>query len=436
MIMEYISAIIFLLASIVLLNNIQNLLSVFTNSSYTMRCSVFCLIYLISAPLYVIFRFYFSNPILVSFILIVYYMSLILNIYINSKYKFIEIVYFLLLYLSVDSIIQAFIKFIISLSTDMYAEHFIRIFSMLVSSLILFFLTRIIKSKKIIVNTSLIPNYIYVLILISLFFGGGLIESQLTVSNIKVQSNMGRAFTVITVLMLMLIIISLVSNCISKAYFKNISSILEKQVNDQVNYYNKIDKLNDELRNFRHDYKNHLLCVQGLLDGNEYDEAREYIHEITQQRVISSKKFNSGNTIADAILSDKSEQAEKIGAKIKYHGTIFENISPADLCTILSNALDNAIEACEKVPEDRSKIISVNCSYIKNIQFICIRNSVAEDVKIFNNCVETSKSDKSLHGIGLYNIRNTVAKYEGEFNISCNDKQFVLDIGFKINLKT
>lgn len=104
-----------------------------------------------------------------------------------------------------------------------------------------------------------------------------------------------------------------------------------------------------------------------------------------------------------------------------------------DLCTILSNALDNAIEACEKISSDEQKIILVKCSYIKHIQFIWISNPVAEDVKIINNTVETSKADKNIHGIGLYNIRRTVAKYEGEFEISCKDKMFVMDIGFKVD---
>ena len=103
------------------------------------------------------------------------------------------------------------------------------------------------------------------------------------------------------------------------------------------------------------------------------------------------------------------------------------------MCTILSNAIDNAIEACEKIQSNEQKIISVKCSYIKRIQFIDITNPVDKDVKITNNVVETSKVDKNIHGIGLYNIRRTVMKYDGEFDISCKDKTFAMSIAFKAN---
>lgn len=176
-----------------------------------------------------------------------------------------------------------------------------------------------------------------------------------------------------------------------------------------------------------------MICVQGLLDAHQYDEAREYVHGITLRKTILSKEFASGNSIADALLSDKAERAEEIGAELQFKGVIFEDIPSVDLCTILSNALDNAIEACEKISSNEPKIISVKCSYIKHIQFILISNPVAEDVKIINNAVETSKADKNIHGIGLYNIRRTVAKYEGEFEITCKDKMFVMDIGFKVD---
>ena len=430
--MEYIYSVIFLFTSILLIYNLENLLAILRNSSYKVKFSFFKILFLISSLFYIPVRVNIQNPIWETLILSVYYISLLLHIQNIKKYKFINIIYVLMLYLSIDSIILSFIKFFISLITDKYKQLFP--IAMFISSLVIFFAIKIIKSRKFIINTNVIPKYIYILILLSLFFSGGLIETQLSLSNINVQSNMGRAITVISISLLIIIIASLVSNCISKSYFQNISSVLEKQVDTQIRYYKKIGKLSRDLRNFRHDYKNHLLCIQGLIDNNKYDDVKKYISEITKQNSGSLKEFYSGNTIADSILNDKSEQADKIDIKIDYHGTIYENISPADLCTILSNALDNAIEACEKITDKtQKKIISVNCNYVKNIQFIKISNPVLEDVKISNNFIETSKSDKNIHGIGLYNIKNTVAKHNGQFEISCKDKNFILDIGFKIN---
>lgn len=68
---------------------------------------------------------------------------------------------------------------------------------------------------------------------------------------------------------------------------------------------------------------------------------------ITKQKIIDANKFSSGNQIADSILSEKSESAANIGTQIQFSGFISDEIPAVDLCTMLSNALDNAIEACE-----------------------------------------------------------------------------------------
>ena len=91
---------------------------------------------------------------------------------------------------------------------------------------------------------------------------------------------------------------------------------MEKQVSEQVKYYIKIDKLNQDLREFRHDYKNHMICFQALLENGEYNDALEYIKEITNQDIIETHNFFSGNQIADAIFSDKNEYAVKNNIEI------------------------------------------------------------------------------------------------------------------------
>lgn len=424
---------VFAIISLLVLNNTVSLLSLVNNSPIQKPKSIWIIIYILYSFTYIFLRFNNCNPLLTATILLMYYGQLLLCTYKSSTNCTIsKLILSSTLYLSIDSIIQSMLKTLISIFFDLQSKQAIQIYIMVPSSLILLFFINKFKAKKINIQPHIIPTYIYILIIFTLIISGGLIESQLTLTNIQIQSKVIKGFTVITIFLLLFIIALLVFNCISKAYFENVSSILEKQVNTQVDYYKKANRLNEELRNFKHDYKNHMLCLQGLLDGQEYDEAKEYIHDITLYKTILSKEYSSGNTIANAILSDKSEHAEEIGAEIQFSGVIFENIPAADLCTILSNALDNAIEACEKISVDEPKIITVKCSYIKHIQFITVSNPVAENVKITNNAVETSKSDKNIHGIGLYNIRRTVAKYDGEFEISCNDKSFVLDIGFKV----
>ena len=149
---------------------------------------------------------------------------------------------------------------------------------------------------------------------------------------------------------------------------------------------------------------------------------------ITKQEIIDANKFSSGNQIADSILSEKSESAANIGTQIQFSGFISDEIPAVDLCTMLSNALDNAIEACEKLSLTDSAVITVKCAVVQNVQVIKLSNPNPDN----KNSTETSKLDKDNHGFGLYNIRRTVEKLGGEMRIPKQFPEFVLELEFPI----
>jgi sensor histidine kinase regulating citrate/malate metabolism len=267
-------------------------------------------------------------------------------------------------------------------------------------------------------NINTIRKRIYFLILLAIAFSGGLIENQMVITeNIEMQNLLTMIFTIFSISTMIIIIISLIIYCISKGYLENVSGLLEKQVTEQIEHYNKIDKLNNNLREFRHDYKNHMACLQALLEHNEYEDARQYIYEITNQEILEANSIFTGSKIADIILSDKKDKAKPANIIIDFAGEISDKISASDLCTILANALDNAIEACRKISGSEPKTITVKCAFIHNVQVIQISNPIAKKVDIINNTADTSKEDTSKHGFGLYNIKKTVNKYKGDFEI-------------------
>lgn len=414
-----------LIAAFIAVYNAENLIAVSENSKLKFRISVSLIIHLIATVM-----FWASDNAWISIALFfVMYVSLAVRVCFRKNRRFSKAFYILMMYLSIDSLLASFIKFFIGLIDERIYKADALIAT--ISAIIAFFMIKSLERKNITLETSFIPKHIYILIMLSLFFSGGLIEGQLPIwSNTTFGMLFVRIMTAIVIVLLIIIIISLVFNCISKAYLQNTSSLLRKQVETQIEYYEKIGNLNNDLRSFRHDYKNHLICIGSLIDKKEYDEAREYIEKISGMNINTSKEFFSGNTIANAILNDKSEKAYKSGIKIDFDGYIHKGISPTDICIILSNAIDNAIEACEKISGDEDRKISVNCSYSKGVQIISIKNPVPENVEIEDDSVKTSKEDKSIHGIGLYNIRNTVKKYGGEFNISCENKEFTLSVAF------
>lgn len=127
-------------------------------------------------------------------------------------------------------------------------------------------------------------------------------------------------------------------------------------------------------------------------------------------------------------MDDKNQKAKRCNTVIKLYGNIISSsLDDTDLCIIFGNAIDNAIESCGKNTYD-NKIISIKINQQKHLLSILITNPVHQQPIIKNNMIITSKSDTVNHGFGLYSIKQTVKKYDGDFDISCSSNLFSLKI--------
>lgn len=341
-------------------------------------------------------------------------------------------IYVSAMFLIIDSIMQSLSCIILELFSINYNQTYLtKGVSVIFNIISLLLVTKLQRKRKNMIRSGLkiIPDHLYVLILVALLLSGEMFGCiPIDFERVKIRNNIINFSAVLIVPIFMVLIIYLLFNCISKQYFENISLLMEKQVEQQVEHYKKINKLTDDLREFRHDYKNHMICLQSLLNNKQYDEALSYVKSITNQEILDSNKFFSGNQIADAILTDKNELAQKNNCKIIFDGSVSDEISVSNLCTILSNALDNSIEACSKIDSDETQIIDVKCVASELIQIIRISNP-----NLDNNAVtETSKADRKNHGFGLSNIRRTVERMDGQMIISSQYPTFVLKIEFKV----
>lgn len=341
-------------------------------------------------------------------------------------------IYVSAMFLIIDSIMQSLSCIILELFSINYNQTYLtKGVSVIFNIISLLLVTKLQRKRKNMIRSGLkiIPDHLYVLILVALLLSGEMFGCiPIDFEMVKIRNNIINFSAVLIVPIFMVLIIYLLFNCISKQYFENISLLMEKQVEQQVEHYKKINKLTDDLREFRHDYKNHMICLQSLLNNKQYDEALSYVKSITNQEILDSNKFFSGNQIADAILTDKNELAQKNNCKIIFDGSVSDEISVSNLCTILSNALDNSIEACSKIDSDETQIIDVKCVASELIQIIRISNP-----NLDNNAVtETSKADRKNHGFGLSNIRRTVERMDGQMIISSQYPTFVLEIEFKV----
>jgi len=222
------------------------------------------------------------------------------------------------------------------------------------------------------------------------------------------------------------IIILLIFNVMLKKHSEDNLNRLDSQIKLQISHYEKLDRHNAEMRRFRHDYRNHLRAILSLISMDETEEAREYISNILNIEEIPELAFDTGNCLADAILTDKSEQFSD--GTIDFKGIIPDSLDNADICTVLSNALDNAIEACVACG---NKHIDINSNVKQGYFVITIANPT--DMENFSGKIpETTKPDPSSHGYGLISIETIARKNNGRIKLNCENGRFTLSVLMKV----
>ena len=186
----------------------------------------------------------------------------------------------------------------------------------------------------------------------------------------------------------------------------------------------------EELRKFRHDVKNHMLALNSMCTSEDNSQIKKYLSQLTNE--VSSKKpvEYTGNRELDAVIAPFVLEAESKNIKVQFKGRVSDDVAidMFDMCTIISNLLNNAIEACEKIQEDKRIIEFEIASYNSQI-FISVCNSYDME-SIINQKQKfiTTKEDKLNHGIGLENVSRTVKKYDGDMRISQENERFIVTI--------
>lgn len=277
-----------------------------------------------------------------------------------------------------------------------------------------------------------IPNHIYIMLILTLIYLSAM-PSLIThkTDNAIIKENLMIAFIAILTVILICIIASLILNVLAKQHFTAVSQMMQEQVDLQIDHYKKFEKMNAEISKFRHDYTNHLQGILSLIQANEYSQAEDYILDL-RNRINKVKSelhiFDTGNGLADALLSDKASALNE-NCKIEYNGIIPDSINKVDLCIILSNALDNAVEACNELPSPG--VISIHAAKQQGYFVLSIKNPTTCTENYYDIPV-TTKPDKEHHGMGLYNIDSTVKKNDGQMKIKCENGFFELTITMKI----
>lgn len=201
-------------------------------------------------------------------------------------------------------------------------------------------------------------------------------------------------------------------------------SDLLQQMAQQKEYMESSISDDEELRRFRHDYKNHMLVVHALLENGQTDEARQYLSAMQEPLHDAMRKIKSGNFVADTILNHMAQTAAQTEAALHFTGHIpSDGIRSEDLCTIFSNLLDNAVEACQK--EGGARDIFVEAKTTQGSFMLSISNPTHN---ADSSTRSTTKADKRNHGFGLKNVERAVKKYGGTLTTSVAKGTFSADV--------
>lgn len=206
--------------------------------------------------------------------------------------------------------------------------------------------------------------------------------------------------------------------------------LMEKQLDMQLSHYKQLAESRSHIREIWHDFKNHIQCMRILYDKGDMKSLGEYIRNLSCYEERATV-LDTGNPVIDALLSNKQSVAEQEGIQFDMELLIPPriNIPPADICTILGNSLDNAIEACSRIKSPHiEKRITLSLTYNNDHLVMTLSNTFEEKPKRRGRQFVTWKPSPHFHGLGLQSIERTVGQYNGNMKIDIEKGIFTLKI--------
>ena len=191
----------------------------------------------------------------------------------------------------------------------------------------------------------------------------------------------------------------------------------------------EVQNIYGQMRGWRHDYHNHLQTMKAHLALGQTSELSDYLDKLDHDLTSVDTVIKTGNVTIDAILNSKISLAisRKINVNTKATVPSEIKISEVDLCVIIGNLLDNAMEACLKQPNEAERFIRVYIGILKGQLYISVSNSVGGEIKKLGKTYISTK-DSFSHGFGLMRADKIADKYSGYINRQNEDGVFATEI--------
>ncbi len=210
---------------------------------------------------------------------------------------------------------------------------------------------------------------------------------------------------------------------------KNDKRIAEYQRELIETQYAEVETMYKQMRRWRHDYRNHIGVMKAYAAKGDMEAIKKYLDKLDTDLNTVDTVIKTGNSMADAILNSKISLAKSKGIEVKAtaHIPVALTISDLDLCVIIGNLFDNAIDASVMLPEGE-RIIRVYMDIKSNQLYISFTNFTAgKKLKKLNGMFSSTKREGS-HGFGLVSIDEIVKKYGGYLSRNSEDGAFTTEI--------
>ena len=201
---------------------------------------------------------------------------------------------------------------------------------------------------------------------------------------------------------------------------------LKQQHELMTQYAANVRQQYEEIRSIRHNIKQDFSVINALLKEQKFNEASEFAEKCGDSLSKLDVIMDVGNTFVNAILNSKISLAKEKGINIICSSSKdVSGVEDTDLCVLLGNMLDNAIEAAEK---SAGKSIEASISADDSKLLIKVMNTVDRSVLQSNPELKTDKEDKKLHGYGVETIKSIAKKYNGHYDFYEENKYFCCNI--------
>lgn len=193
-------------------------------------------------------------------------------------------------------------------------------------------------------------------------------------------------------------------------------------------HYEEVESMYRQVRGWRHDYKNHIQTMKAHLQMKEYDLLDDYLKTLNADLMEIDTVIKTGNVMIDAILNSKLVSAKGKGINIKADAHVPSSLSvkETDLCAMLGNLIDNAIEAVMELENEKDRFIRIYIGVFKNQLYISVTNSVGGRLRKSGREYFSTKGKN--HGYGLKRIDSIVAKYSGYVNRQDEEDVFATEV--------